>query len=283
MDLVSSTVMVVTQRLAARPSIYKYPVGRTRIETAGIILFCALMTTLAVQLIVESARALAGGARANEPLKTVPLVCVGIALFSKSCMFIYCFLLRRYPAAHIFMLDHRNDIIVNTFGLIMSIIGTAVVWWIDPIGAILIGCLILFSWASTAFEQIWLLVGTTAPKEFINKCVYVSITHDEHILKVDTCRAYHAGEKYYVEVDVIMDENLPLKVSHDVSQALQRKLEGLEDVERAFVHVDYEAEHDVATEHKPPHQKEAPHRSFKQVLKDAKKTAEAAMGRSKSS
>lgn len=53
MDLVSSVVMLVTSRMASRPSVYKYPVGRTRIETIGIIMFCCLMTTVAIQLIVR--------------------------------------------------------------------------------------------------------------------------------------------------------------------------------------------------------------------------------------
>ena len=53
MDLVSSIVMLITSRMAARPSVYKYPVGRTRIETIGIIMFCCLMTTVAIQLIVS--------------------------------------------------------------------------------------------------------------------------------------------------------------------------------------------------------------------------------------
>lgn len=54
-----------------------------------------------------------------------------------------------------------------------------------------------------------------------------------------------------MEIDIVMDEDLPLKVTHDVSQTLQRKLEGLADVERAYVHVDYEDEHDIKEEHKP--------------------------------
>jgi hypothetical protein len=53
MDLVSSVVMLITSRMAVRPSVYKYPVGRTRIETIGIIMFCCLMTTVAIQLIVS--------------------------------------------------------------------------------------------------------------------------------------------------------------------------------------------------------------------------------------
>jgi hypothetical protein len=74
-----------------------------------------------------------------------------------------------------------------------------------------------------------------------------------------------------VEVDIIMDEDAPLKVTHDVSQTLQRKIEGLEDVERAFVHVDYDQEHDPHEEHKPPHDRKKPRRSLKVVMQDAKK------------
>lgn len=59
-------------------------------------------------------------------------------------------------------------------------------WYLDPIGAICIALLILFSWVSNAFEQVWLLVGKSAPKEFISKLVYMTITHDAHIQKVDT-------------------------------------------------------------------------------------------------
>jgi divalent metal cation (Fe/Co/Zn/Cd) transporter len=68
----------------------------------------------------------------------------------------------------------------------MSVIGTRLVWWLDPFGAICIGLLIMISWVSTAFEQVWLLVGKGAPKEFISKVIYLTITHDSQIQKVDT-------------------------------------------------------------------------------------------------
>ncbi|KLU86586.1 hypothetical protein MAPG_05598 [Magnaporthiopsis poae ATCC 64411] len=251
MDLVSSFVMLVTSRLAARPSIYKYPVGRTRIETIGIILFCALMTTVAIQLLIESGRTLGRGQHDAEELKIVPIVFIAVAIFAKGSLMVFCMFYRKYPSVHVFYIDHRNDIAVNSFGLIMAIVGEKVVWYLDPIGAICIALLILFSWVSNAFEQVWLLVGKSAPRDFISKLIYMTMTHDEQILKVDTCRAYHAGQRYYVEVDIVMDDETPLRISHDVSQSLQRKLEGLADVERAFVHVDYEHEHDVHEEHKP--------------------------------
>ncbi|KAB5543031.1 cation efflux family-domain-containing protein [Coniochaeta sp. 2T2.1] len=266
MDLVSSFVMLVTSKLAARPSVYKYPVGRTRIETIGIILFCALMTTVAIQLMIESGRTLGGGPHESEELHIIPLVFVGVAILAKSTLMVYCFLYRKHQTVHVFFIDHRNDIVVNIFGLIMSIVGDRFVWYLDPIGAILIALLILFSWVSNAFEQVWLLVGKSAPREFISKLIYMTMTHDQRIVKVDTCRAYHAGQKYYVEVDVVMDEELPLKVTHDVGQTLQRKLEGLGDVERAFVHIDYEHEHDIYEEHKPLYEKGRKSRTIKDIL-----------------
>ncbi|KAK0707455.1 cation efflux family-domain-containing protein [Lasiosphaeris hirsuta] len=272
MDLVSSFVMLITSRLAARPSVYKFPVGRTRIETLGIILFCALMTTVAVQLLIESARRLAGGPSESEPLKIIPLVFVGIAIFAKTSLMLYCFAYRRFPSVHIFFVDHRNDIVVNIFGLVMSIVGDRFVWYLDPIGAILIGLLILFSWASNAFEQVWLLVGKSAPRHFISKLIYMAMTHDDRVVKVDTCRAYHAGQRYYVEIDIVMDEDLPLRITHDIAQELQRKLEGLSDVERAFVHVDYEHDHDPHEEHKPLYDKIKP--AIQQGLAEAEAEAE---------
>ncbi|RPB24160.1 hypothetical protein L211DRAFT_838068 [Terfezia boudieri ATCC MYA-4762] len=272
MDLVSSTVMLITSRVAATPSQLKYPVGRTRVETIGIIMFCSLMSTVAVQLLVESARKLAdraGAAHVDRTTKNVlPYIFVGLAISAKLCLFIYCFSLRRYPAARIFSIDHRNDIIVNSFGLLMSILSTRLVWFLDPLGAILIALLILFSWASTAFEHVFFLVGKSAPQEFLNKLTYLALTHDEQIRKVDTVRAYHSGQRYYVEVDIILDEETPLKVSHDVAESLQRKFEGLADVERSFVHVDYEDTHLPHKEHKPVCDGKSKGRSVKQLMGD---------------
>jgi divalent metal cation (Fe/Co/Zn/Cd) transporter len=71
--------MLVTSRMAARASVYKYPVGRTRIETLGIILFCALMTTVAVQLLIESGRNLGAGPHESDELHIIPMIFVGIA------------------------------------------------------------------------------------------------------------------------------------------------------------------------------------------------------------
>ncbi|KAK0709488.1 hypothetical protein B0T26DRAFT_742909 [Lasiosphaeria miniovina] len=262
MDLVSSFVMLVTSRLAARPSVYKYPVVSAPNPSHS-----------------------GGESHDGEALQIIPLVFVGIAILAKTSMMIYCFIYRRFPAVQIFFIDHRNDIVVNIFGLAMSIVGDRFVWYLDPIGAIFIALLILFSWVTNAFEHVWLLVGKSAPKEFISKLIYMAMTHDDRINKVDTCRAYHAGQNFYVEIDIVMDEDLPLRTTHDIGQDLQRKLEGLSEVERAFVHIDYEHAHDPHEEHKPLYLKKQAKakRSIKDVLLFRKPAMEQAMANSEQS
>lgn len=73
------------------------------------------------------------------------------------------------------------------------------------------------------------------------------MTHSTSINAIDTVRAWHSGPRLVVEVDIVMDPHETLQTSHDVAEALQIKLESLPDVERAYVHVDFE------TTHKPEH------------------------------
>ena len=73
------------------------------------------------------------------------------------------------------------------------------------------------------------------------------MTHSPFIHAIDTVRAYHSGPRIIVEVDVVMDRSESLQRAHDEAEALQTKIESLPNVERAYVHIDYE------TSHKPEH------------------------------
>ena len=45
------------------------------------------------------------------------------------------------------------------------------------------------------------------------------------------------------QVDIELPEDTPLKEAHAIGETLQDKLEKLPEVERAFVHLDYECGH----------------------------------------
>lgn len=114
-------------------------------------------------------------------------------------------------------------------------------------GAILLSLLISSVWPHTAFGEFMLLVGVVASVDMQQLLTYVCLTHSPEIRSIDTVRVYHSGPRLIAEVDIFMDPSSSLAEAHDVAEELQVKLERLPDVERAYVHIDYE------TTHKPEH------------------------------
>ena len=116
-------------------------------------------------------------------------------------------------------------------------------WLADPCGAILISVYIIYSWALTGMEQLDLVIGKVADPDFLDLVREMSETHDP-AATLDQIRAYHFGPRFLVEIEIVMQPETPLRESHDVGIVLQHKIERLEQVERCFVHVDYQ-ERDV--------------------------------------
>jgi len=236
----------------------KYPGGKSRFENVGNIIFCWIMTAVSAILIAISALQISQNVakeKRGEPIDeattinwhSVGVLCTSIVI--KTALFFICMPLRkRYTQIHTLYTDHRNDVLINAFGLFTSVAGTKIQWWIDPMGAILISVVIIILWAFESKEHFQHLVGIGCDRWFMQHVTYIALTHSpEDIIAVDTVRAWHSGPRLVVEVDIVMDPERSLRDAHDVAEDLQMKLERLPDVERAWVHIDYETTH--APEH----------------------------------
>ncbi|KAK3725530.1 hypothetical protein LTR37_000500 [Vermiconidia calcicola] len=249
-DPMSNLTLILCNRAVKRVDPRRFPSGKARIETSGNIAFCFLMTAVSLILIVESSRSIAEGNGGNlyGNFNLPSVIAVAIAFATKLGLFLYCWALRnKYSQIRILWEDHRNDLFINGFGLMTSVLGSKLRWWIDPMGAIILSVLIAFLWMRTAYSEFQLLIGVSADTSFLQHITYISMTHSPLIRSLDTVRAWHSGPRRIVEVDIVMDQDRTLKETHDVAEELQMKLESLPDVERCYVHVDYETSH--APEH----------------------------------
>ncbi|KAI9814257.1 MAG: hypothetical protein M1827_003423 [Pycnora praestabilis] len=273
-DPLSNVSLILSNRAVNRVDPRRFPSGKARIETAGNIMFCFLMSSVSFILIALSAleisqgfskrkncaaanmtcdmseancaavRKVCGSVNDTRPFHVPSIVVVSIALCTKFGLFLYCWSLRHvYSQVHILWEDHRNDIMINGFGLLTSVGGSKLKWWIDPAGAIALSILIATLWLRTCYSEFQLLIGVTADTQMQQLITYISMTHSPMISAIDTVRAYHSGPRMIVEVDIVMDPNETLRVTHDVAEELQTKFESLPDVERAYVHIDFETSH----------------------------------------
>ncbi|KAK0494063.1 CDF-like metal transporter [Armillaria luteobubalina] len=233
-DPAANLLLNQLHRKAKRVDFDKYPGGGARLTTIGNIVYSFAMLSVSILLVAFSIQDLTTHKDGETLDFHVPsVVAVGVAFVTKVLLFLYCFSIRNSSSqVQVLWEDHRNDLLINGFGILTSSAGAKLKWWIDPMGAI-----------SYLMLQFGYLAGKAAPHEFTQLIIYKTLMFSDEIKQIDSCRAYHSGEKFLVEVDIVMPSDTPLWKSHDLSQDLQDKLETLPMVERAFVHVDHEVSH----------------------------------------
>ncbi|XP_057515833.1 metal tolerance protein 4-like [Amaranthus tricolor] len=244
LDLMAGGILWFTHLSMKSINIYKYPIGKLRVQPVGIIIFAAIMATLGFQVLIQAIEQLIKNEAAEKMSSNQYLWLCAIMITAtvvKLALFFYCRgsgneIVRAYAK------DHYFDVVTNVVGLVAAILGDKLYWWIDPSGAILLAIYTIANWSGTVLENAVSLIGQTAPPEVLQKFTYLVIRHPQ-VKRVDTVRAYTFGVLYFVEVDIELPEEIPLKEAHAIGESLQNKLEKLPEVERAFVHLDFECEH----------------------------------------
>ncbi|XP_062168818.1 metal tolerance protein 10-like isoform X3 [Alnus glutinosa] len=244
LDLLSGFILWFTAHAMRKPNQYNYPIGKKRMQPVGIIVFASIMATLGLQILIEGVRQLMSKSKPEtDPEKEKWMIGIMVSVtIVKFVLMVYC---RRYKneIVRTYAQDHFFDVVTNSVGLAAAVLAIRYYWWIDPTGAILIALYTMNTWTKTVIENVRSLVGRTAPPEFLAKLTYLIWNHHENIKHIDTVRAYTFGNYYFVEVDVVLPKDMPLNKAHNIGETLQEKLEKLPEVERAFVHIDFEYTH----------------------------------------
>ncbi|KAF8716950.1 hypothetical protein HU200_026053 [Digitaria exilis] len=255
LDLLSGFILWFTAFSMQTPNPYRYPIGKKRMQPLGILVFASVMATLGLQIILESIRSLVSEgdefSLTGEQEKWLVDIMLSVTLV-KLALVMYC---RSFTNEIVkaYAQDHFFDVITNVIGLVAALLANYIEGWIDPLGAIILAIYTIRTWSMTVLENVHSLVGQSASPEYLQKLTYLCWNHHKAVRHIDTVRAYTFGSHYFVEVDIVLPSDMPLQEAHDIGEALQEKLERLPEIERAFVHLDYEFTH--RPEHAMSHEK----------------------------
>ncbi|KAI9919129.1 hypothetical protein PsorP6_011748 [Peronosclerospora sorghi] len=260
LDLTSQALFWYSDKRMHTPSV-KYPAGRRRLEPIAVIVSATLMGMAAIEVIQKSVGALVEGFHGNQrelDISAFTIAVLMVVILVKLILWHVCAKIAvQSSSADALAQDHRNDAFSNTVAVAAAFVAHLhpSLWFLDSVGAIAISVYITVSWLATGKEQVERLVGLQAEQGFIDHIRFLGDAHHP-LVRTDIVRAYHFGTNYLVEVEVILPEDMCVKDAHDISLSLQNKIEALDKVERAFVHVDYlERPYD---EHKDPTRRRAP-------------------------
>ena len=262
LDVVSQLVLNYTEKHSSLSrSSALYPAGASRLEPLGVLICAALMGMASFEIIKESCESLLFDRNtiATDDDQMTSFLSMLAVVGIKLALWALCNRAARTrivssikspgkqsvkvadPTLEALAQDHFNDCLSNAVAAIALLFAlkSEKLWFLDPVGAILISLYIIYSWYETGKEQIEQLTGKSAPDDFIDEIMEIASNFDSKML-VDVCRAYHFGPKFLVELEVVLPRDTLLEESHDLGMDLQYEIEAMEEVERCFVHIDYE-------------------------------------------
>ncbi|KAG8525399.1 uncharacterized protein KY384_009043 [Bacidia gigantensis] len=239
LDFLSTAIVWTTTQLISRQDQYRYPVGRRRLEPIGVLVFSVVMITAFFQVLLECFNRLTSGDHSIVQLGLPSIIIMTLTVAIKAACWFWCRLVKN-SSVQALAQDAMTDVVFNTFSIIFPIVGFyANLWWLDALGGALLSLYVILNWSTTSTTHIKHLTGAAASAEDRNVLLYLTMRFASAIDSIQGCQAYHAGDKLNVEVDVVLDEKMTLRDSHDLGESLQYVLESVPSVDRAFVHLDY--------------------------------------------
>ncbi|USW51323.1 Putative cation efflux protein [Septoria linicola] len=246
LDFLSTMIVGITTRLISRTDQYAYPIGRRRLEPVGVLVFSVIMITAFIQVMWEAASSLTNGDHEPVHLSNSAIAIMASTVLIKGACWLWCRLIKN-SSVQALAQDAMTDVVFNIFSIIFPLIGYyANIWWLDPVGGIVLSLYVIINWSRTANEHIRNLTGASASADERNILLYLTMRFAKTIQKIQGLQAYHSGDKLNVEVDIVLDEEISLRDSHDLGESLQYVLESVPSVDRAFVHMDY-ADYNIPT------------------------------------
>jgi cation diffusion facilitator family transporter len=238
MDVAVTGILAFSARVGAQPKDDNHPFGHGRAEPIGAL----VSAVLACVLTLEVGRSAIEAAIAHEPLKMdISVLSVLCAKFAVKSGFLIVLARRakseKSPAVAAVVADSRNDLAATAASVLGYFAVRAGLPYADTIFALAICVYIARNGLGLFRENLRYLMGEAPDGEVVEQ-MRAAAAGVDGVHAVGNVAAHYVGSLLHVEVAVVVKTEISATQSHDIGERVQRAVEELEEVGRAFVHVD---------------------------------------------
>jgi cation diffusion facilitator family transporter len=237
-DIIASTIVLVSIRTSRRAPDPGHPFGHHRAQPLAGLIVAVFTGIVGFQVIVQSVQRLFSGEQVQKGL--LPVVTVIAVMVAKLGMHLYVRAVAtrtKSTALRASAADHRNDVLVSAAVLVgvgAANLGLPVV---EPVVAIAIGLWIIRAGLGIGRDNIKYLMGEAPPKELVDK-ILAAARAIPGVLALNDVFAHYVGTSVEIEVHINVDSGLHVDEAHAIGKKVQRAIEDMEEVSRAFIHID---------------------------------------------
>ncbi len=237
-DIISSIAVFICVRISNKAADDGHPFGHSRAEPIAGIIVAILAGILGFEMIRSSVGRFFHNGEVTVSTFTlaVPVITVIVKLlmawyFKKAGRAI------NSPAIMASYVDSLCDILVSIAALI-GIVGVSLGYpLLDPVAGLVISLWIIYTGYKIGLENIDYLMGRAPDNSLMDEIKSAALSEKE-VKQVGTVRAHYVGNFIHVEIHIMVDRELTTLVSHAIGEAVAKKIEAIEAIEKSFVHID---------------------------------------------
>lgn len=237
-DVATSIVGYFGVKIASKPADKTHPFGHSRFESLFAFFIGILLFLVAYEIARDALKRIFSGHVIE--VNSVMLAVVVISIVSKEAMTQYALRVGKKLNNQILVADayhHRSDALSSVAVLIGLLLQRLGFTYGDALAGLVVALLVGKAAAEIVFKNVNYLTGTSPPFELCEKIKETALSV-EGVVGVHDLRAHYVGPKLHVELHIEVPPHITLKEAHDISEEVKRKIEDLDEVEAAFVHVD---------------------------------------------
>ncbi len=237
-DIISSMIIFFAVKTSSKQADEGHPFGHHRAEPIAGLIVAIFAGILGFEILHTSVFKLTETHvhKIGIPAIVTLLISIGIKLimsgyFKKVSRKI------NSPALLASSIDSRNDVYVSAAALVGVICGRYGYTHMDNIAAIFISFWIIYTGYKIGVQNIDYLMGRQ-PESGVMEEIKQKASAVSGVMGIHDVRAHYVGNYIHVEIHITLDQTLTLTLAHDIGKDVQRAVESIESIHKAFVHID---------------------------------------------
>jgi cation diffusion facilitator family transporter len=237
-DIIASTIVFIGIRSSYKAPDAEHPFGHSRAQPIAGLIVAIFTGIVGFEVITQAVTRFFTGEQIEKGLP--PIFLTAGVMIVKLGMHLYTRRVAQRTKSTALMAsatDHRNDVLISAAvlgGVVVSNLGYPI---FDPIIAIPIGLWIIRAGFSIGRDNIKYLMGEAPSKELMEK-IRAMVLGIPGVLATNDISAHYVGTVVEIEIHINVDRRLNIEEAHEIGKKVQRAIEDMEEISRAFIHID---------------------------------------------
>ena len=240
-DVFATVVAWIGTRISGKKADKSHPYGHERFEVVASLILGIILLGTAVSIGIAGIRKIAGGNYGELPIPgSVALAAAIVSIAAKEAMFWYTRHYAKKIDSQAFMADawhHRSDALSSVGSLIG--IGGAMLGYpvMDPLASVVICLFILKVSYDILMQALQNMLDTSCPEDYEER-LRDYISSFPGVGRLDLLRTRMFGNKVFIDAEIAVDGDLPLREAHDIAEQVHDGVEkSFDNVKHIMIHV----------------------------------------------